>query len=558
MLITGTTGNDSLPGTADADDFRLHRGGDDTVAGLAGNDVFRLGGQFTALDHIDGGDDLDELVLKGDYAAGVTFGADTLTDVESLRLAAGFDYRLATHDNSVASGGVMTVLGNRLGAADTLAFDGSAEADGRFEITGGGGDDTLVGGDGADGFLLTRGGADHASGGDGADRFRMGGALTSEDRIDGGAGYDTVVLTGLDGADALVLADGVLRNVDRLLLREGFTFQIVTHDATVAAGEMLTVAVTGPVVSLAFDGSAETDGRFQLRGAYGADHLVGGAQDDFFGLARGGDDFAAGGDGDDHFVLGAVFDADDAIAGGAGSDMVLLDGDYPGLTLAASTLQGIETLRLAAGHDYNLTTHYANVGSGQTMTVDGSSLGVTDQLAFVTDASTSGSLVIEGGAGSDQLVGGGAQDTLTGGSAGDRLVGGGANDELHAGSGADTLVYTSVYDSTGVGLDRIVDLDLDVDNFDLFSLQAPTAIDSTVTGGPVSVSTFESDLSSALGGNLGLHHAIILTVDGGDFDGHDLLVLDCDGQAGYLTEFDLVIDITGYSGVLETTDFVAI
>ncbi len=49
-----------------------------------------LAGNLTAADRIDGGADLDTLQLAGNYAAGLTFAAATMVNVETIQLADGF------------------------------------------------------------------------------------------------------------------------------------------------------------------------------------------------------------------------------------------------------------------------------------------------------------------------------------------------------------------------------------------------------------------------------------------------------------------------------------
>ena len=106
-IILGTPGDDNLPGTAGDDDFRLHSGGNDTAQGFLGDDVFRLGASLTAANSIDGGADIDRLVLKGDYSGpnAVVLAPTTMLNVEYLGLAKGHDYSVTTDDATVAAGG---------------------------------------------------------------------------------------------------------------------------------------------------------------------------------------------------------------------------------------------------------------------------------------------------------------------------------------------------------------------------------------------------------------------------------------------------------------------
>ncbi|MGH6872937.1 MAG: hypothetical protein ACREHE_15665, partial [Rhizomicrobium sp.] len=87
----------------------MFQGGDDTVSGLNGKDVFNFGAALTAADTIDGGAGGDTVQIKGDYSGGLVFAATTMVNVEALSLGAGFDYTITTNDATVASGAVLTV-----------------------------------------------------------------------------------------------------------------------------------------------------------------------------------------------------------------------------------------------------------------------------------------------------------------------------------------------------------------------------------------------------------------------------------------------------------------
>ena len=101
---------------------------------------------------------------------GVTLAANTLTSIERIFLHAGHDYDLTTADGNVAAGGTLRLAGNKLGSAHNVSFDGSAESDGKFRLTGGKGDDLLTGGARHD-MIRGGGGADILTGGGGGDRL---------------------------------------------------------------------------------------------------------------------------------------------------------------------------------------------------------------------------------------------------------------------------------------------------------------------------------------------------------------------------------------------------
>ena len=132
-----------------------------------------------------GGGDSDSLVLEGEFAAGSTLPA--LKGLETVFLRPGASFDLVSDDENVAAGGSMTVNGLTLLPGQSLAFDGSAETDGRFVFFGSREGDDLAGGAGDDWFEGL-GGADRLSGGDGADRFVYRFANESS-----GANYDSLL-----------------------------------------------------------------------------------------------------------------------------------------------------------------------------------------------------------------------------------------------------------------------------------------------------------------------------------------------------------------------------
>ena len=99
----------------------------------------------------------------------------TLADVASNTLT--------TVDGLVAAGATLTVVGSLTGT-NTLAFVGSAETNGKFNVTGGAASDAITGGSGADTI----------SGAAGNDVINAG-AVSALDSIDGGANNDTITLT---------------------------------------------------------------------------------------------------------------------------------------------------------------------------------------------------------------------------------------------------------------------------------------------------------------------------------------------------------------------------
>jgi Ca2+-binding RTX toxin-like protein len=148
-------------------------------------------------------------------------------------------------------------------------------------------------------------GNDTVSANGGNDFIFFGGSFTNGDKVDGGAGADTLGLLGnytlTFDADDLVAIEtvSVYRSGDA---SNPYTYNLTSIDANVAAGHTLQVAGLSLRAGerLTFNGSAETDGRFNIRGGWDSDDLTGGAgSDQLFGNL--GADLLKGGAGADSF-----------------------------------------------------------------------------------------------------------------------------------------------------------------------------------------------------------------------------------------------------------------
>lgn len=538
-IISTANGNDVISGGAGNDTITAHSG-NDVVSGNDGDDILNFSAALTAADKIDGGTGTDTVNLNGNYAAGVTFTATTMVNVERLALTAGHSYKFTTVDATVGAGQTLTVLASTLGASDTLTFTGSAETDGRFVITSGAGNDVLNGGNGNDTITggagndtITAGtGNDILAGNDGNDTFVMHAALTAADRIDGGTGTDTVTLSG-NYSGGVVFSATTMVNVEALTFVAGNSYTLTTNDATVASGQ--TLAVTGTALGasdvLTFNGAAETNGTFSFTGGAGNDVLTGGAGADSFSLIYGGNDTAKGGAGNDTFILAGTFTSADKIDGGADSDTVTLNGNYSGgVTFTATTMVNVETLTLATAHSYSLTTNNATVASGQTLTVNAAGLGVSDSLTFNGAAETDGHFVFKSGFGADTFTGG---------------------------SQSDTFAFATAAASTSTHYDTINGLNFNSDKLDIPGAGTITGINPALATGTLdSGASFDSELTTALNGHLTANHAILFTANAGTLSGQTFLVVDLNGSASYQTGSDIVIHVSGATGTLAVSDFI--
>jgi len=449
--VTATSGQ-PLSGTAGADHLGVAAaqggatgGAGSVVQGLGGDDVLVSG---PGNDTLDGGAGNDTAVFSQAYGAYATAssaaattvsgpdGTDTLIGVEMLTFA----------DRQVIVSTAGQTLTARAGA------------------------DILVGGAGADTFVVKPG----------------------NDVIDGGAGSDTVIFSGNSSAYTIGLNNGALTvrgpdGTDTLTNVESLRFA----DSTVLASSITSSTLGGQTPNGAgalnsgsggatLTGNAGND---TLNGGAGNDTLTGNAGNDVLNggagidtavfsntyahyaittassgataisgpdgndtltnieilrfadrqmvitsagetlTARAGSDTLVGGTGDDTLVIGS---GTDKIYGGAGSDIVLFSGAYSTYTVSQSA--GVVTVNGPGGTTDTLnnveTLHFAD----QTVSV-----------ASLASPAPAGQ-TLTGGAGADVLTGGAGADILKGGAGQDTLTGGAGNDAFVFGALADTAV----------------------------------------------------------------------------------------------------------------------
>jgi Ca2+-binding RTX toxin-like protein len=270
--------------------------------------------------------------------------------------------------------------------ANTIDLSGVAAADftglTSVSVTGGDGDDNIVG---------TADFNDSIIAGDGNDTVTVGIGATF---VDGGDGHDTI--TAADGDDTIEGGDGhdmISAGAGNDSVRAGDGHDTVSGED----GDDIIDAGDGDDL---INGNAGLD---NINGGFGNDMLMGDADDDtVFGGA--GDDVIGGGDGNDSLVGNSQNDTisgeagDDSISAGSGADVVTGgDGDD-----FINGQAGNDTLDGENGNDRAL-------GGG-------------------------GDDVASGGEGDDTLVGNGGADTLLGDNGIDSLIGGAGSDRLEADS----------------------------------------------------------------------------------------------------------------------------
>jgi Ca2+-binding RTX toxin-like protein len=446
----GKAGDDVLLGFAGNDVFNLTKGGNDTASGGDGNDTFNFGAAFTAADSVDGGTGSDKVTLSGDYSAGVTFGASTMVNVETLVLGAGHNYNLILNAASDTTGQSLNVTGATLASANHVTLDGSALA-GTLKLSGGAGDDILTGGSGSntigggagDDTIIAGLGNNNLSGGAGDDTFVFANWV-AQDIVNGVHGSDALELNG-DFSGGVTFTASHVKNVAAIVLDAGHSYTI-----TAASGLAVTnidASALGSANGLSFDGTANSSTNYIISGGAGDDTIA--ANLGSIDLSKGGDDTVIG---DLNISFGATLTAADHVEGGGGAH-VFLDGDYSGgLTLSATNFTGVAALDVTGNFSYDITESDANVAAGQTFHVT-SHATAGNTFTFDGSAETDGSFNFEGGAETDIFTGGAGNDTFSvAGNPGTRIDGGGGNDTLLAGDEhlyAGTLVNVENIEVTG-------------------------------------------------------------------------------------------------------------
>ncbi len=457
-LILGTERADRLNGTDDADEIH-GLGGNDQINGLGGDDIV-LGG--AGRDNVRGGDG-DDVVEGGD-------GNDTIrgdAGADELRGGAGNDLIFADGDDTVVEGGEGTdrviVQGDGDFSIDMTAggverVDGGAGNDvmdatgmsDRARQYGNAGDDTLIGGDNRDdqrggaGNDIIDGGAgnDTIRGDAGADQLRGGAgndlifADSDDTVVEGGEGYDRVIVQG-DGDFSIDMTAGGVERVDGGAGND-------TMDATGMSDRVRQYGNDGDDTLIGGDNNDDQ------RGGAGNDVIDGGAGNDYIRGDAGADQLR-GGAGNDRIYA----DSDDTVVeGGEGNDRVIVQGD--GDFSIDMTAAGVERVDGGAGNDVMDATgmtdrarQYGNAGDDTLIGGEGRDVqlgGDGEDIIFGGGERD----FIRGGDGNDALSGGEGADRIYGDAGDDTITGGTGNDRLEGGDGSDVFVY-----ELGDGSDRI-------------------------------------------------------------------------------------------------------
>jgi len=382
--IDGGDGNDSLQGSGGGDSLTGGLGndtidggtGDDTMNGGVGNDTYivdSISDQIKDVLGATGGIDTVVVVGIGSYTLPPS-GTPTFGDIENLTLSG------VEVNDIVALNGIGNELANKIAGNDADNL-----------LAGNGGNDTLIGGKGND-DLVGAANNDSLDGGDGNDTLEGG---DGKDSMVGGAGNDTYLVN--DPGDKVT---------ESLAFDKGGGIDTVQSSISYTLGanlDNLTLVPGGPVLDTIGTGNTLNN---IIQGNTGNNKLL--------GLT--GDDSLNGGDGNDTLDGGTnTVGKGDTMAGGKDDDTYVLD--VPADVVIENLNEGTDTVQAPFDIDLNNDTLYANIENATLLgtkainaTGDGGNNVLTGNAIGNVLKGNDGNDVLDGGKGNDTLFGGKGDD----------------------------------------------------------------------------------------------------------------------------------------------------
>ncbi len=401
--------------------------------------------------------------------------------------------------NSMTSAVMTTLDASTMTANLNIVANSNAVAS---TITGGSGNDSLIGGTKAD-VIIGGGGndqitgaelADNLSGGAGNDTFVIATAahfqtLATAETIDGGADNDTISFT---AAMTLIGTDiAAIKNVENLVFSNAGANSITLTDAFFTNGAITTIAIkdTEATAALTVNATALTAANSVNVDANGGaainDSLVGGAGNDTFNFTTA--------------TSATALTATDTVTGGSGTDTLAVSLATNALT--GDTLTGVTNIEVITVKDSgaNLAASMTSGDGVFVTTTTGTiqtTVGIVNASAmtgggiftFNGSGETDSTMSITGGVGADVLTGGGKSDTIIGGTGTDGINGGAGADNLSGGDGVDTFTVSTLADFISLSAVETVSGGAG-DDVLTFTVDGATAVNSTDLTGISSIET---------------------------------------------------------------------
>ncbi|WP_189438477.1 hypothetical protein, partial [Pseudovibrio japonicus] len=406
-VLIGGQGDDILQGGQDNDTYVFNRGdGKDTIIDSHGSDELAFGPEITLDDllfKVEGDDLRIYLGSNGEFASDLTLISDVVTITDWVKLENRIEK--LTFSDGYELTNLMVAEGGRI--VGTAVIRGSEEAD---TLTSTDGSEELLGGEGNDTYIYTRGG-----------------------------GKDTIYDDGISDSDVLFLPDLLAGDVTLREIDNNLSIYVLEADAPLNELEdLITIrdwrSVTQGIEVVRFADGFEMrldalDGKMLiadesilegtslndwLEGTSREEILTGGSGNDFL-VSRAGNDVLDGGEGSDY------------MDGGAGIDKVSYASSKGSVRIDLST-NSADQLELGASFDDQ------QEWQGDTLRNIENVEGSKHNDIISGDALQN---VIDGGAGDDELSGGAGSDTfvLSGSSFGNDQI-----TDFVAGAGSDDVI----------------------------------------------------------------------------------------------------------------------
>jgi Ca2+-binding RTX toxin-like protein len=203
------------------------------------------------------------------------------------------------------------------------------------------------------------------------------------------------------------------------------------------------------------------------------------------------------------------------VDGGAGRDILALQGVYDLTSLGPDSLRNVEVIALMTSTDnayggatgspnrYTLQSQDANVAAGQTLTIEARALAANESAIFYGSAERDGHFAFYGGAASDYFEGGSGNDRFDGGLGADTMIGNLGNDVFFVNVSGDVVMdagagFDSVYTTVSYTLHADAQIEL------LATTNSASNIGVTLTGNRFAqtiTGTAGSDVLRGNGGN---------------------------------------------------------
>jgi Ca2+-binding RTX toxin-like protein len=478
--VTGSSANNWLDG-ADGNDTLRGGDGEDTLVGGAGNDLLDGGGNvsgstFDRVDYTDVPGAVNVNLATG-VATGVYIGTDSLVGIEGVHASAyndtltgagTADYFVGGAGDDLIDGGTGFDLVSYFSATAGVSVNLATGS-----VTGGAGNDTLVGIEG----VLGSGFADSLVGGAAGEFFRGG---AGNDTIDGAGGIDRAAYdfgpsdsTAINASLRTGIATGAGFGTDTLLNIENMRGSNFNDTLEGNDGNNDFQARSGNDTVLGLGGNDNLlgeAGNDSLLGGSGADTLTGGVGDD---TLDGGEQLTLPNPEDtvnvsNEFDVAVYSDATSGVTVTLGADGTA--GTATGGGIGTDVLRDIEYVigsafaDLITGTNRNVVEIFRG-GKGDDTIRGGDASGTDLNQNYVDYRDAEGAVQVNLGAGTatgadgnDSLVGiqnvqGGAFDDLLIGSAGDNTFEGRAgNDTIEGGAGRDWVLFGSAPGAVTVNL----------------------------------------------------------------------------------------------------------